>query len=277
MFGPGWLDAVIHDLAGIGPVRPEQTELVRLCGEFIDRQIPDDAPLWEACPRCDECWRTDRGTKPRPMSARIPYVGPDYPAHRIAVVGINSRDDGRPESEIRTTARVIESLGAGRREYGPRSYFHYRVACAVHNAYNSLHGRAVEERPDPTVIRDSLRASARLQAVQCSPQSTSRRTPTHAMVENCPEFLLRGQVEILAPRALLLLGLAAHRTIEKPPLDVDWDTTWDASGHCFSRGRTSFAGQEVTVLAFHHPSSSAWSRSWKQYLASLEAHSLASD
>lgn len=98
------------------------------------------------------------------------------------------------------------------------------------------------------------------------------------MVRNCPPFLLRGQLEVLAPRVLLLLGQAAHQAIETPALAVVWDTTWQASGRCFSRGRTIFAGRPMTILAFHHPSSTrtgGWSRSWSAYLKSLEDEDLA--
>jgi len=94
------------------------------------------------------------------------------------------------------------------------------------------------------------------------------------MVGNCPEFLLRRQLEILAPRVLLLFGAAAHQAIERPPLDVDWDVTWRASGRCFSRGNTHLEEQAMTVLAFHHPSYARWSRSWQACLDDLRSRPL---
>lgn len=274
MFDSDWLADITKELERIGPVRSEQTALIRRCVGFIDRQIPEGPPLWEACPRADVCWRRDQGPRPKPMSVRIPYVGPDYPNRRIAVVAINSRDCGRAGDEVRATAEVLASLRAGRREYGRRSFFHYRVACAIYDAIRSLDGEAINELPDPSIAGGSLLASARLQAVQCSPQSTSRRTPTPEMLQSCPEFLLRGQLEILEPRVLLLFGEAAHQAIEKPPLVVEWDTTWQDSGHCFSRGQTILADQGMTALAFHHPSYVRWSRSWNAYRSSLRSNPL---
>jgi hypothetical protein len=275
MFASGWLNEIRPELERCGTVSDDQIALLRGCVDLIDRQIPSGGPLWEACPHGDQCWRTDRGPRPPRMSARIPYIGPTYAEHRIAVVAINSRDNGHAGAEIKTTRNVLESLRAGHREYGFRSFFHYRVASTVHNALMSLNGNPLDERPEPGAVAESLLASARLQAVQCSPVSTSRQTPTRKMVKTCPEFLLRRSLEILVPRVLLLFGAAAHQAIEHPPLSVEWETTWPASRGCFSRGQTSFQDQTMTILAFHHPSAARWTQSWSACLASLEARDLA--
>ncbi len=275
MFEPGWLEMITPDLQRIGPVQSKQVALIKRCVDFIDHQIPENRPLWAACRWAEDCWRADHGQRPPLMSARIPYVGPEYPSQRIAVVAINSRDTGRAGDEIQATAGVVEWLAQGHRDYGARSFFHYRVASVVHTAIRSSAGETVEEMPDPPVAATALAASARLQAVQCSPQSSSRRSPTSAMTRHCPEFLLRGQLEILAPRLLILLGAPAHRAIETPTtLDMAWNPTWAESERCFSRGQTQFEGQTMTVLAFHHPSHTGWVRSWRAYLASLRAHPL---
>jgi hypothetical protein len=274
VFDRRWLQDVTPDLERVGPVQPAQVELLSRCVAFINGRIPGNGPLWRVCGKCDECWRAERGERPAQMSARIPYIGPDYADHRIAVVAINSRDNGLPGAEIEATANVIDCLRAGRREYGRGSFFHYWVAATVCRA---LEGCDVNtQMPAPDVAASSLARSARLQAVQCSPCSTSRRTPTMAMARNCPEFLLRGQLEILAPRVLLLFGRAAHLAIEFPRLDMQWEITWAESGKCFSRGETQLAGKAMTVLAFHHPSYAGWPRSWAAYTASLQAKTSAS-
>src|ERR1039458_915984 len=269
MFEPGWLEMITPDLKRIGPVQSRQVALITRCVDFIDRQIPDNRPLWEAC-RCGaDCGRADRGELPKRMSARIPYIGPSYPSERVAVVAINSRDERRAGDEIEATARVVEWLTQGHLDYGHRSFFHYRVASVVHAAIRSSSGETVDEMPDPDVAATALASSARLQAVQCSPQSSSRRSPTGAMKRHCPEFLLRGQLEILAPRLLILLGAPAHRAIHpSTKLEVARHTRWAESERCFSRGQTQFQGQTTTVLAFHHPSYTGWARSWRAFLAS---------
>ena len=275
MFDPGWPEEITPNLESIGPTRPEQLSLIAGCVDVIDQQIPLSPPLWKACPRAAECWRRDPGPPPPPhFSARIPYVGPGYPETGIAVVAINSRDSGRAGDEVHTAAQVVANLRLGRREYGRHSFFHYRVAATVDATLRSLAGETVEAPADPVTAAAAVAASARLQAVQCSPQSSSRQGPTGAMTRNCPEFLLRGQLEVLAPRVLMLFGGPAHRAIERPKLDVDWEVKWADSRRCFSRGRAHFRGADMIVLAFHHPSHTGWRRSWDAYLTSLRTQQL---
>ena len=277
MYASDWLDRLTPDLERIGALDPDQVMLIRRCGDLIDQQIPGAEPLWKSCPHARECWRRESAQKPKVMSARIPFIGPAYAARRVAVVAINSRDSGQPGAEIRTTGEVIASLRRGARNYGERSYFHYRVASVVHSALCSLAGGAVDDAPSPSDVAESLLGSARLQAVQCSPTGSARRSPRSAMVRNCPEFLLRGLLEIITPRVLLLFGGPAHQAIERPRMEMVWETTWSQSGNCFSRGRTDFKGRTMVVLAFHHPSTGRWSRSWKAYLTSLRQQPLSID
>lgn len=269
MITPEWLDQAVAGLEKLGRLDPKQHQLLTGCRDLINKRIPAEEPLWQACRHADVCWRREAGEKPEPMLARLPFIGPQYPSKRIAVVAINSRDDGLPDAEVRAAVQVVRRLRSGHRDYGRNSYFHYRVAAAVHAAVASQAGAPPDDKPRPEDAADSLLASARLQAVQCSPIGTSRRTPTPEMTDNCPEFLLRGQLELLAPDLLILLGHPAHRAIEAPKLEMHWETTWAQSGRCFSRGRTNLAGRPLTVCALSHPSSRGWQRSWHAYLDSL--------
>jgi hypothetical protein len=212
------------------------------------------------------------------MRVRLPWIGPHFAARRVAVVAINSRDDGRPDAEIRATLDVIASLKRNHRGYGPsrRSYFHYRVAAAVYAAMQSQDGRPIDDHPAAVETARSLEYAARLQAVQCSPCTSPRRTPTSAMVRNCPGFLLREQLELLAPNVLMLFGQPAHRAIEESAMEMAWATTWKESGNCFSHGQTLLAGRPLTVCAFVHPSTAAWSRSWTKFRESLTENPLRS-
>ena len=271
-----WLEGAEQMLRRNGLVGTAQLGSLEACRELINAKIPTSDDLWDSCAHGADCLHRDRGVKPKHMRPRLPWVGPRYAEGRIAVVAINSRDDGLPDAEIKAAVQVIDSLRQGHRGFGPnsRSFFHYRVASAVHAVLLSQEGRLCDERPDPSRTADALLSCARLQAVQCSPLSTSRRSPTSAMVRNCPEFLLRDQLEVLAPDVLLLFGQAAHRAIETPPLQMIWDITWANSDRCFSRGQTTLAKRPLTVCAFSHPSTPRWSRSWRAYRESLRVSAL---
>ena len=115
MFPDDWLEEVASRLAQFGP-NPEQEALIHAVGRYMDAQIPERGPLWRTCRHKDSCWRGCEG--PDPMSARIPWIGPAYPRGRVAVVGMNSRDNGTVTAELETTLAVIDALHSGRMQYG---------------------------------------------------------------------------------------------------------------------------------------------------------------
>jgi hypothetical protein len=269
MIGAEWIQTAAWHLASLGRVEPEQLALIDGCRTRMNARVPADGELWQACDNAEHCWRRE-SERPSTLQPRLPFVGPGYPGVRVAAVAINSRDDGLPDAEIRTAVKVDEQFRSGHRDYGRNSFFHYWLAVAVHAAVSSYTGRPLAARPDPGVVADSLLASARLQAVQCSPVSSSRQTPTPEMVRTCPEFLLADQLQVLEPQVLLLVGQAAHRAIEVLRLEMSWETTWAQSGRRFSRGRAQLAGRPLVVLALHHPASRGWPDSLRQYLESLE-------
>jgi len=149
MFDSRWLEEITPDLERIGPMREDQITLIGQCVAHIDRQIPNGSPLWNACRHSNACWRRAGDGRPKPMSARIPFIGPEYCDQRIAVVAINSRDSGHAGDEVRATADVMKSLTAGNREYGSHSYFHYRVASVVHAVIAAGNGSQIDEKPEP--------------------------------------------------------------------------------------------------------------------------------
>ena len=90
------------------------------------------------------------------------------------------------------------------------------------------------------------------------------------MVRNCPQFLLVGQLDILRPKAVLMFGSPAHRTLKALDLDIVWETRW-VETRCFSRCRARLSGEHITFLALHHPAYNAgWARSWRALVGSLK-------
>jgi hypothetical protein len=266
MFPRGWFEEVAPFLGRFGRSQEQET-LVRAVAEFIDGQIPENGPLWEICPCAAECW--NGCVPPSSMSARLPWIGPEYPNGRVVAVGINSRDNGIYSDEIEGTVKIIDCLRAGRRQYGPGSNFHYRVAASVHAVLNGP--RDDGRMPAPADSAEALLASARLQAVQCAPERANpRRTPTDEMVANCPPFLLAGQLGILRPRTVLMFGSAAHRLLESLDLqELVWRERW-VDTRCFSRCSALVGNQSMVFLALDHPAYNArWDKSWAAMLESL--------
>ena len=258
-------------MSGLGHVYPEQTLIVERLVEHLDEVLAPHVQLWDCCRHGERCWRRAAQT-PSIMHYRVPYVGPRYPTRRIALVGMNSRDDGRIDAEFRTTTEVIGAFRRGSRDWG--GPFHFRAASAVSMLAAAQDGRELAERLPPPRVVDDLLGSARLQAVQCAPgPEDSRRSPTSKMWRNCPSFLLAGQLEILEPRVIALLGVATHRSFQRlGPLEVEWNSPWRQNGNAFARGFARIGPRRIPVFALSHPAAAGrWTASLRTLRDSLEA------
>ena len=254
-------------MSGLGPVDPELTRIVERLVEHLDEVLAPEAQLWDCCPHGDQCWRRVAQT-PAVMHYRVPYAGPHYPTRRIALVGMNSRDDGGIDAEFRTTAGAIDAFRGGSSAWGGQ--FHFRAARAVSLLAAAQDRRELADQPPPSLV-DDLLASARLQAVQCAPDG-GRRSPTSTMWRHCPPLLLAGQLEILEPRVIALLGVATHRAVQQlDPLDVEWNSPWRENGNAFARGSACIGERRIPVFALSHPAAARWGVSLRTLRQSLEA------
>lgn len=136
-----------------------------------------------------------------------------------------------------------------------------------------LDGRHLDpaERVEPGALAAVWDSCAFLEIVKCSPAG-NRSWPSDAMLETCPSFLLRSELEVLRPRVVILLGRGKRtRDVVRPMLDV----TWGESPGSFERDTFTLAdGAEATLLSVNHPSTSNrihWQKSLNQLAASLAA------
>src|SRR5581483_1066425 len=112
----------------IGHYDAPHTRLVTQVVAGLDATLARDCDLWECCRHGEDCWR-GAAARPQRMHYRAPYVGPKYLDRRILIVGMNSRDDGRFDSEFHATAEVLKCFRSGEPSYG--GLFHYRVGLLV--------------------------------------------------------------------------------------------------------------------------------------------------
>ncbi len=90
------------------------------------------------------------------------------------------------------------------------------------------------------------------------------------MWSNCPPLVLGDQLEILAPRAVVLLGTATHRSVQAlPGLKVSWDPPWKDNERCFARGEIMIGTDSVPVFALSHPAAARWNRALSTLSSSL--------
>jgi hypothetical protein len=146
----------------------------------------------------------------------VPWVGREYAAWRVCVVGLNFDNYGGLAGHWRVCASHIRALrdgGLGKNgrffATGAMSY-----ARAVEMSMCGSLGGSWDD-PSPADLARSWERCAYLQAVKCAPHG-NRSQPTRAMCSACPSFLLKEELEILAPSAVILLGRTSVRDIVRP-------------------------------------------------------------
>ncbi|MTD47398.1 hypothetical protein GKE82_24650 [Conexibacter sp. W3-3-2] len=241
----------------------EQVRLLARVQTFFADQglLVEEQPLERCCPACELCWRPPRGRQPVPppdgQQPRLPALGAAYPQTRVALVGMNSRDDGRQDAELRALAHSQHDFRHGHASHNDekRSYFHYRAASTLAAVLALRDRQPAHERPAPHTLIPVLDRCARLQAVQCSPWDGGRRSPMERMGRNCQPYLA-GQLEILRPDALVLLGVPPRRSIERltQPQWTTVDGLRTASTDRFAWNRS------VALYALPHPAAGSWHR-----------------
>lgn len=236
--------------------------LLEACCDVYDEQglLPDgcDAPLHAVCPCREPCWGGRDAAKPdRPDLAGIaaPWIGERYFEQRIVVLGMNFDAWGGLSANWDVCGWHIEAMKAG--HYGKDNrFFAYGAMSYVAAVHASLAGTLAVgwAPPEPTEAASLWEEVAFLQAVKCAPR-TERSNPFTEMFENCPELLLRHELELLDPAVVLILGRGPQpRDAIRPALKVDWAKyPGEHPGH-MERDRFELDGRVVDLFSLNHPS-----------------------
>jgi len=202
---------------------PEQQQYVdRLLALYSERGLlPDgrDEPLYGTCPHRDPCWANADRPSAQDAGISVPWVGRNYVSARICVVGLNFHNYGGLAAHWRVCRSHIEALQAGGQ--GKNGEFFATGAMSYARAIEmSMSGQLTDgwETPSPPELASTWDRCSYLQAVKCAP-SGYRSRPTGAMCRTCPPFLLKAELDILAPSAIILLGRTSVRDVVRPMLD----------------------------------------------------------
>lgn len=254
-------------------------ELLRRCCALYGARglLPEgeDRPLFAVCPHSPACWEGQ--TQPMyPAGVSAPWVGVRYCERRIAIIGTNFDRWGGLGAHWDICRSHISAQLAGKPGKDGRFFATGAMAyAAAVDACLDGDGDRVECGPelDPKVLARTWNSCAFLEAVKCSPP-VARGRPTAPMMERCPPFLLREELEILEPRVVILLGRGPDpRDIVRPLLNVTWGTHPGA----IERDTFVLGGKLVTLFSCNHPSVAnrdLWRRSYDQLRASLAERGL---
>jgi hypothetical protein len=252
---------------------PTSERLLRRCLDVLGATgAVDGGCLRDTCRHARTCWSGIEGPTDD-VRPRLPWIGPEYERARVLVIGMGAQSHGGLWDESYCVLQAIDQLEANRQRFfgdetRGHSWFHYRAAVVA--------GLLVDASGDrPPVLRTPaeavgpLMASARAQAVQCVPASTSRRTPGAHMSQTCPPHLLWPMVEILRPRFIALLGAAPRAAFE-----TRYGKVLRPRNRLLRVGKLKRRGHSARVVALSHPSSGYGMRSIEALHAALSTGAL---
>jgi len=262
------VDALLHKLRTDGEATATQLDHVRRALDVYDElgvvRAGRALPLHEACACAAQCWEPF-GSADRPDAGHagvsVPFVGWDYEAFRICVVGINLHDYGGLGANWWVCrGHMFDRLGKGK-----RSHFAYGTGAYLAALRASLDGKAaVRDRPTTEAAADGWRAAAFVEAVKCAPRRNTSK-PSAAMWSNCPPLFLVRELELLAPRVLLVLG----RTDVTRRVTRLLDAAVVDSRPSFERARGQVAGRAAEIVCCNHPARGGWPPSFASLTDSL--------
>lgn len=238
---------------------PEHERVVRtLLDLYRDRGLlPDerDLSLSKCCPHRDQCWRDAPPPNDLPNSGvALPWIGKKYFDTRIVIMAINFNNLGGLAGAYWVCEDHIKSMREGKRGKDNRPFsrnamLYLRVALA------SLRGEAIpaDDGACPNEdLAELWESCAFVEAVKCSP-GTHKSYPTASMFNNCPEFLVKVEFEVLKPSVVLLLGRSDLRDVIRP-WSVPEEGYGIEEGPRMERNQAVIGGRPVTLFSLNHPS-----------------------
>ncbi len=265
------------------PTAKQLEMLLALCKVYEDAGVLSGDPLpalHRVCPHAGECWKGVEGKRAHGVGAfdadsekgcmLLPWVGPAYRPGGVAVLGMNLRYAGG-DWELAMEHRIAVEPGCGQeaklRSQGGRahrSYWSKGTMRDVAAVLRSTRGAPLLDTKDPNELADALLASARLQAVKCSPIG-GRSSPEPAMSERCPQQFLRAELGVLKPSVLLAYGGPAHGAVHQAG-----NVTINEKITRFRRGTLALSGgTSIDVLLLTHPAHGGWHQAHRELVVSL--------
>lgn len=231
------------------------------CAEVLEHASMNvNACLRLNCEHRAACWPSAIGKPASDVLPRLPWVGPSYRPGGTVAVGMNAHTHAGLLDETYAVEAAANQLARGRKRFfgqGPRSpsWFHYRAAISATLVDDALVGNPAQIR-EPEDVASALLRTARLQAVQCAPAGSARRTPTSGMWRHCPPLLAWPTLHRLRPGAVVLFGNEVRDAFERHHA-----VQWTVSDRLLRFGHAPVAGSQVAVFALRHPSSGFGMRS----------------
>ena len=219
--------------------------------------------LHSDCPNCNSCWQNIQDRKPKNdgfWTVTRPLVGKKYNELKLLVVGINMNEYGSYEGAINLINWTKEEIGRGKIKmfvsdtYNGTFLFHRMgsyITAFVENA-NLISPTWKGHYPISNDIISSLDYVSYTNHIKCSPVGEKSK-PTYPMWENCGNYILRKEIEILEPNKILVLGNSDNfYYLNKNVLDNQISLKWKGK---VGLGNGLVNNKKVEITVVPHPAS----------------------
>jgi len=265
----------------IGPVTFDDALLKLYVERGVARAVNAPGHLPTTCPRAVVCWKgvpdERRPAMGHPASELSPpHIGDLFVASRVVVLLENLREYGGFDFAVQQATRGMRYLtrcaavglargskvlfrGGG---YAGSRVWHQALsyaACWLRSRGSMTFGMTAPGSVPARAVAETLRHVALAQHVKCSPIG-ARSEQTAGMWQECGRYVLAGELAVLAPKALLVVGTgenaSAVRTHLLPVLDERCARDVRIGSRVSSialEGRSSPSLGAVAVLFVPHP------------------------
>lgn len=191
------------------------------------------------CPNCDICWKTAKNRMPKPTdnfwTITKPWVGDKYQTKRILIVGENMNEYGGYEGAVDLTNWAREQIENGAiktfksKTYSGSFVFHRMASYATTILYHKkiLVSKYNNIWPNQKDVSKAFEYIAFTNQIKCSPIG-QKSEQTSEMWEKCGKFILKGEIRILEPEIIIILGTSDNFNnfnlrVMDSPISLKWN------------------------------------------------------
>jgi hypothetical protein len=220
-------------------------------------------PLHNSCPNCNICWQNIQDRKPANdafWTITRPWVGKKYDELKIMVIAINMNEYGSYDGAINLINWTKEEIGRGKikmfvSETYPGTFLFHRmgsyITAFVENA-NLINPTWQGDYPSSNDIVSSLDYISYTNHIKCSPVGEKSK-PSFQMWDNCGNYILKKEIEILEPHKILVLGNSDNfNYFNANVLDNKISLEWQGK---VGTGNGFVNNKEVEITVVPHPAS----------------------
>jgi hypothetical protein len=240
---------------------------------YREAGVVDDESALELPDHCADaaaCWKGMEERRYSSCEIARPWIGPEYERTRLLVVGENLNGESEfdalagdhgyvPEAMRELAVRRRVRFGNQPKVYAGTLLWHCIGAygAAILRELGVTPFAAMEfaggDVPAPAVIA-AYSNLAYLNHVKCSPNDGKRSQPSPAMWSRCGRRFLTRELEILAPRVVLVLGRGDNARRLAELLAQQWEAAGSVHGNPIQIRRFARDSRRLDLVVTPHPS-----------------------